>query len=257
MMDRQRLELRRNAYDAFVTLPRMAPELVRRYFHGAVVVLQPRRPSRGEVSRAATRVEYEQQCALPILPTSDFPWSVPMASRRWRRVMRWRRGDTDVALVVRAGHARRRARDPFAYYGLPPLRQVQNRAAPVSGPAMARRLGYLSFALGRAIGTSRADVLFTRDLGVASLLVERPARLRPPVAYESHGYAPTSPLHFRISCHRHASFRAENCAAREARGACVAGRRMGMSRLPQRCATKWKDVMARVRARSGDPLTAG
>ena len=32
MMDRQRLELRRNAYDAFVTLPRMAPDLVRRYF---------------------------------------------------------------------------------------------------------------------------------------------------------------------------------------------------------------------------------
>ncbi len=32
MMDRQRLEPARNAYDAFVTLPRMAPELVYRYF---------------------------------------------------------------------------------------------------------------------------------------------------------------------------------------------------------------------------------
>jgi hypothetical protein len=32
MMNRQRLELRRNAYDAFVTLPRMLPDLVRRYF---------------------------------------------------------------------------------------------------------------------------------------------------------------------------------------------------------------------------------
>jgi hypothetical protein len=32
MMDRQRLEPRRNAYDAFVTLPRMLPDLVRRYF---------------------------------------------------------------------------------------------------------------------------------------------------------------------------------------------------------------------------------
>jgi hypothetical protein len=32
MMDRQRIELRRNAHDAFVTLPRMAPELVWRYF---------------------------------------------------------------------------------------------------------------------------------------------------------------------------------------------------------------------------------
>jgi hypothetical protein len=32
MMDRQRLELGRNAYDAFVTLPRKAPELLHRYF---------------------------------------------------------------------------------------------------------------------------------------------------------------------------------------------------------------------------------
>jgi hypothetical protein len=32
MMDRQRLELRRNAYDAFITLPRTAPDLAYRYF---------------------------------------------------------------------------------------------------------------------------------------------------------------------------------------------------------------------------------
>jgi hypothetical protein len=32
LMDRQRIELRRNAYDAFVTLPRMAPQLLHRYF---------------------------------------------------------------------------------------------------------------------------------------------------------------------------------------------------------------------------------
>ena len=32
MMDRQRLELRRNLYDAFVTLPRAAPDLAYRYF---------------------------------------------------------------------------------------------------------------------------------------------------------------------------------------------------------------------------------
>ena len=31
LMSRQRLELRRNAYDAFVTLPRLAPSLVHRY----------------------------------------------------------------------------------------------------------------------------------------------------------------------------------------------------------------------------------
>jgi hypothetical protein len=32
LMDRQRLELRRNAYDAFVTLPRLAPQILYRYF---------------------------------------------------------------------------------------------------------------------------------------------------------------------------------------------------------------------------------
>ena len=32
MMDRQKLELRRNAYDAFVTIPRTAPKLLYRYF---------------------------------------------------------------------------------------------------------------------------------------------------------------------------------------------------------------------------------
>jgi hypothetical protein len=31
LMDRQKLEPRRNAHDAFVTLPRMAPSLVYRY----------------------------------------------------------------------------------------------------------------------------------------------------------------------------------------------------------------------------------
>jgi hypothetical protein len=32
LMDRQRLTLRQNAYDVFITLPRLAPDLVYRYF---------------------------------------------------------------------------------------------------------------------------------------------------------------------------------------------------------------------------------
>ncbi len=40
MMDRQRLELRRNAYDAFVTLPRTAPGLMLSVLHRARIVLQ-------------------------------------------------------------------------------------------------------------------------------------------------------------------------------------------------------------------------
>jgi glycosyltransferase involved in cell wall biosynthesis len=55
---------------------------------------------------------------------------------------------------------------------------------------MARRLGYVAFAAGRAAGGDRADVLFTRDLGVASMLLAIPRTLRAPLVYESHGYAP-------------------------------------------------------------------
>lgn len=94
-----------------------------------------------------------------------------------------------VSLVVRPD-TEAPPRDPFAYYGLTPEAGLRIERAVVSGPAMARRLGYLSFSIGRAIGVSRADVLFTRDLGVASLLVRVPRRLRPPVVYESHGYTP-------------------------------------------------------------------
>jgi len=44
MMDRQRLELGRNAYDAFVTLPRMAPELLHRYFTERSSFYRPAEP---------------------------------------------------------------------------------------------------------------------------------------------------------------------------------------------------------------------
>lgn len=42
MMDRQRLEVRRNAYDAFVTLPRIGPELVYRYLAQRESFYRPR-----------------------------------------------------------------------------------------------------------------------------------------------------------------------------------------------------------------------
>ena len=44
MMDRQRLELGRNAYDAFVTLPRAAPELLHRYFAQRASFYKPAEP---------------------------------------------------------------------------------------------------------------------------------------------------------------------------------------------------------------------
>jgi glycosyltransferase involved in cell wall biosynthesis len=95
----------------------------------------------------------------------------------------------EVTLAVRPDtHAP--ARDPFAYYGLPAHERLRIERAPVSGPAAARRLGYMAFAAGRAIGRSRADAIITRDLGVASMLLGIPRSLRAPLVYESHGYAP-------------------------------------------------------------------
>ncbi|MBA3887317.1 MAG: glycosyltransferase family 4 protein [Acidobacteria bacterium] len=106
--------------------------------------------------------------------------------------------ETCHALAVRGHHVtlavrpdtRKPARDPYAFYGLPRHERLRIEVAPVSGPAMARRLGYLAFAAGRGMGRGRADVLFTRDLGVASMMLGFPRALRPPVVYESHGYAP-------------------------------------------------------------------
>ena len=111
-----------------------------------------------------------------------------------------------VTLVVRPD-SHTPARDPFAFYGLRPLpatdpaRQAADHAdhaaggslrievAPLTGPATARRVGYLTFAIGRAMGRTRQDLVFTRDLGLASLLLRVPAAMRPPVVYESHGIA--------------------------------------------------------------------
>jgi glycosyltransferase involved in cell wall biosynthesis len=95
----------------------------------------------------------------------------------------------DVDLIVRPD-THTPPREPFAYYGLAPISRLRIERAPVRGHAAARRLGYLAFALGRAAGRDRADVLFTRDLGLASLLLRLPATLRAPLVYESHGYAP-------------------------------------------------------------------
>ena len=82
------------------------------------------------------------------------------------------------------------ARDPFEFYGLPRIELLRIERAPVTGPAAARRAGYLAFAAGRAMGAGRADILITRDLGVASALLRIPRSFRAPLVYESHGYAP-------------------------------------------------------------------
>jgi glycosyltransferase involved in cell wall biosynthesis len=99
-----------------------------------------------------------------------------------------RRGH-QVTLVVRPD-THSPPRDPLLYYGLPSEPRLHIDRAPVAGPSLARRIGYLSFALGRAAGTARSDLIITRDLGVASLLTAVPRTMRAPFVYESHGYAP-------------------------------------------------------------------
>jgi glycosyltransferase involved in cell wall biosynthesis len=94
-----------------------------------------------------------------------------------------------VSLIVRPD-TNTPGRDPFAYYDLPQLDRLTIERAPVTGPQLARRVGYLAFAAGRAAGAARADILMTRDLGVAALFCAIPRAMRPPVVYESHGYAP-------------------------------------------------------------------
>lgn len=95
----------------------------------------------------------------------------------------------DVRLIVRPdSHVP--ARDPFEYYGLARLSRLIIERTPVSGPQFARRVAYLAFVTGRAMGADRADVLLTRDLGTAAILARLPRTLRAPLVYESHGYAP-------------------------------------------------------------------
>ena len=96
----------------------------------------------------------------------------------------------DVRLVVK-GDTQSPPRDPFDFYGLPRhARLVIERANAPAGAGLVARVGYLSFALGRAFGQARTDILMTRDLGVASLLLGIPKTMRAPLVYESHGYAP-------------------------------------------------------------------
>src|SRR5436190_20103815 len=83
----------------------------------------------------------------------------------------------EITLVVRPD-THTPARDPFAFYGLPRIPGLRIEIAPITGPAASRRIGYLTFAIGRAMGRTRQDVIFTRDLGLASLLPRIPASLR-------------------------------------------------------------------------------
>jgi len=95
-----------------------------------------------------------------------------------------------VTLLVRPDTAAD-ARDPLAFYGLDPIDGFAIARVPVAGPAPLRRAHYLAAAVRHSLAPPRPTVVFTRDLGVASLLARLPRAGRPPLVYESHGYAPT------------------------------------------------------------------
>jgi glycosyltransferase involved in cell wall biosynthesis len=80
-------------------------------------------------------------------------------------------------------------RDPFEFYGLPRLETLNIETVPVTGPPAARRTGYVTFGIGRAAGRVRQDIIFTRDLGLAAILVRLPRLVRGPVVYEAHTIA--------------------------------------------------------------------
>jgi glycosyltransferase involved in cell wall biosynthesis len=80
-------------------------------------------------------------------------------------------------------------RDPFAFYGLPRVATLNIEVVPVTGPPAARRTGYVTFGVGRAMGRVRQDIIFTRDLGLAAILVRLPRLVRGPVVYEAHTMA--------------------------------------------------------------------
>jgi glycosyltransferase involved in cell wall biosynthesis len=95
-----------------------------------------------------------------------------------------------VTLLVRPDTAAE-ARDPLAFYGIDPIEGFTIARVPVGGPAPLRRAHYLASAVRRSLASPRPSVVVTRDLGVASLLARVPRARRPPLVYESHGYAPT------------------------------------------------------------------
>jgi glycosyltransferase involved in cell wall biosynthesis len=75
-------------------------------------------------------------------------------------------------------------RDPLTFYGLTPRATLTIDRIRTAANARARRVHFLTAAMRRA-RASKTDVVFTRDLGLAALLLRVPGR--PPLVYESHG----------------------------------------------------------------------
>jgi glycosyltransferase involved in cell wall biosynthesis len=99
-----------------------------------------------------------------------------------------RRGH-QVHLVVRPDSATP-PRDPCEYYGLPATASLSIERVRVPAWPAARRAAYVAHCLWKAAGPRGSDVVLTRDLTVAALLLRLPSAWRAPLVYESHGFAP-------------------------------------------------------------------
>jgi glycosyltransferase involved in cell wall biosynthesis len=93
----------------------------------------------------------------------------------------------EITLAVRPD-TNRPVRDPFAFYGRErqPRLRIERRGV---WPGPMKRVGYIARAMRLAM-TGRFDAVMTRDLGIAAMLLRLPRGMRPPLVYESHGYAP-------------------------------------------------------------------
>ena len=94
----------------------------------------------------------------------------------------------DVTLVVRPD-THTPARDPFEFYGFPAIDKLWIQTVAAGAGTGTRRARYLLSAARIAAAAGRDATVLTRDLGLASWLVQLPKIRRPPIVYESHGVA--------------------------------------------------------------------
>ena len=100
----------------------------------------------------------------------------------------------DVQLLAREAPSRLQrfgeaSADAFAFYGWPVTPKLHIEYVATDASIALRRAQYLFAAVRRALA-GPADVMMTRDLGLAALLLRVPRPARPPVVYESHGISP-------------------------------------------------------------------
>jgi hypothetical protein len=113
------------------------------------------------------------------------------------------------------------ARDPFAFYGLAPHRGLADRAGGGGGPPAGAPCGYLTFALGRALGRARQDLIFTRRPRAGSLLLRVPRGVARAGRLRGARLAAEPPRRCRISCSGARARRAGKLARLAARDARV------------------------------------